>query len=419
DRLEMRIFGACLILASLINSLGASLTLWLKEDGFGHRTGLWVNANDAGDMEGVRHRAPPIEMKLVGEEGSEVTLSRVMTVRQMGRRKTAAYLTLSALLIFSTAFLLGYVVFRGVCRVCANEGDLVPLSDAPAGDHPGTLERVVRVSRASHPPGSSEGNALAREILQNLQNLRMDHTWTDSHYATLQFPSRSQRNTLWLVDAEGAELEEIPLDSEAYCAYSATGTVTGGLVYVNYGRREDVLLLRQMGVDVNGAIAIVRVGGGVSFAEKVWFVQEAGFVGALIYPDPADVPQDPRRLGLHGNTVISEHVHLGSGDPFTPGFPSFNHTQFPSSQSSGLPTIPAQPISANVASKLLSQLSGATLCPRGWQGRLPYVECVLGPGFSGGSNRRLKMAVHNTMKPVLLNNIFGSIEGSVEPGEEP
>lgn len=46
-------------------------------------------------------------------------------------------------------------------------------------------------------------------------------------------------------------------------------------------------------------------------------------------------------------------VHLGSGDPFTPGFPSFNHTQFPPIQSSGLPLIPALPISATVAAKLL------------------------------------------------------------------
>lgn len=37
---------------------------------------------------------------------------------------------------------------------------------------------------------------------------------------------RTQRNTLWLVDSEGAELEEIVLDSEGYCAYSATGTAT-------------------------------------------------------------------------------------------------------------------------------------------------------------------------------------------------
>ncbi|XP_016405089.1 transferrin receptor protein 2 isoform X1 [Sinocyclocheilus rhinocerous] len=390
---------------------------------------------------GVRRRVPPVEVKLVPlEEGSEVTLnsditSALMLQRQMDRRKAAVYLTLSGLLIFTTAFLLGYVAFRGMCRLCGNNGDLIPLSDAAGAQHSaegGVMymaelremlkkylkeERIEdtlrRVSRASHPPGSSEGNAVAREILQNLQNLRMDHTWTDSHYATLQFPSRTQPNALWLVDSEGAELEEIPLDSEGYCAYSATGTATGGVVYVNYGRSEDFEQLRAMGIALNGSIAVARVGGAVSFAEKVWHAQEAGLGGVLISPDPADVPQDTRRLGLHSNAVISEHVHLGSGDPFTPGFPSFNHTQFPSTQSSGLPIIPAQPISANVASKLLSQLSGAG-CPRGWQGRLPYVQCVLGPGFTGPSERRVKMAVYNTMKPVLLNNIFASIEGKVE-----
>uniref|UniRef100_A0A672PWZ5 Transferrin receptor protein 2-like n=1 Tax=Sinocyclocheilus grahami TaxID=75366 RepID=A0A672PWZ5_SINGR len=285
---------------------------------------------------GVRRRAPPVELKLVPlEEESEVTLNRditsaLMLQQRMDRRKAAVYLTLSGLLIFTTAFLLGFVAFRGMCRLCGNDGDLIPLSDAAGAQHSaegGVMytaelremlkkylkeERIEdtlrRVSRASHPPGSSEGNAVAREILQNLQNLRMDHTWTDSHYATLQFPSRTQRNTLWLVDSEGAELEEIPLDSEGYCAYSATGTATGGVVYVNYGRREDFEQLRVMGVALNGSIAVARVGGAVSFAEKVWLAQEAGLVGVLIYPDPADVPQDPRRLGLHSDAVISEHV---------------------------------------------------------------------------------------------------------------
>lgn len=133
-------------------------------------------------------------------------------------------------------------------------------------------------------------------------------------------------------------------------------------------------------------------------------------------------------------------VHLGSGDPFTPGFPSFNHTQFPPIQSSGLPLIPALPISASVATKLLrsapptqvtcsgiavttatprcicvcpSQLSGPS-CPPSWRGRLPYVRCVVGPEF--GSRHKVKMSVHNVMTPVLLNNIFSSLEGRVEPG---
>lgn len=52
-------------------------------------------------------------------------------------------------------------------------------------------------------------------------------------------------------------------------------------------------------------------------------------------------------------TSLSSQVHLGTGDPYTPGFPSFNQTQFPPVQSSGLPNIPAQPISADIASLLL------------------------------------------------------------------
>ncbi|KAI3375571.1 hypothetical protein L3Q82_003708 [Scortum barcoo] len=179
---------------------------------------------------------------------------------------------------------------------------------------------ISRVSRASHPPGSSEGTSLASEVLRRFRQLQMDHTWTESLYATLQFPDRSQRSSLWLVDSAGLISEQI-----------------------------------------------------------------------LLMP-----------------------VHLGSGDPFTPGFPSFNHTQFPPIQSSGLPLIPALPISATVAAKLLSQLSGPS-CPPSWRGRLPYVRCVVGPEFSSG--RRVKMSVHNVMTPVLLNNIFSSLEGRVKPDQ--
>ncbi|CAJ1048335.1 LOW QUALITY PROTEIN: transferrin receptor protein 2 [Xyrichtys novacula] len=188
----------------------------------------------------------------------------------------------------------------------------------------------------------------------------------------------------------------------------------GGVVYANYGRPQDFKWLESTGVSMVGCVVVMRVGGGVSFAEKVWLAESYRAGGALIYPDPADLPQDPRRLGLSTHTAVSEHVHLGSGDPFTPGFPSFNHTQFPPIQSSGLPLIPALPISASVAAKLLSQLSGPS-CPPSWRVRLPYVRCVVGPGLSSG--RRVKMSVHNVMTPVLLNNIFSSLEGRVEPDQ--
>uniref|UniRef100_A0A8K9X575 Transferrin receptor 2 n=1 Tax=Oncorhynchus mykiss TaxID=8022 RepID=A0A8K9X575_ONCMY len=339
-------------------------------------------------------------------------------------------------LCICAAFLLGYVAFRGSCHYCGVEGEMVPAEDKPGTDHDNLVEGMYlgelrdmlkkylqdekiesTVSRTTHPSGSSEGTALAAEILETFKDLHMDHTWTDSHYATLQFPSRIQRNSLWMVDSQGEVLEEIPLeDPDSYCAYSATGTATGGVVYVNYGRQQDFDWLQSSGVSVVGCVVVMRVGGGVSYAEKVLLAQKAGAGGALIYPDPADISQDPRRLGLNSYTAISEHVHLGSGDPFTPGFPSFNHTQFPPTQSSGLPVIPAQPISANVASKLLSQLTGP-VCPRGWQGRLPYVRCVLGRGFTSADGRRIRMGVYNTMTPVLLNNIFSSLEGRIEPDQ--
>ncbi|KAJ8255040.1 hypothetical protein GJAV_G00200280 [Gymnothorax javanicus] len=355
-------------------------------------------------------------------------------------RKAVFYLTLISLLIFTTAFLLGYVAFRASCHYCGKKDEeLVHVADKGYSDYDTwrgvmsmadlkemmrkylkeeQIENTVRrMSRSTHPSGSSEGTTLASEILQKFRQLRMDHTWTDSHYATLQFPSRTQKNSLWILDANEDVVEEIPLGSPSdYCAYSGTGTATGGVVYANYGRQEDFDLLRSLGVSMGGAVAVVRVGGGVSFAEKVWHAQRAGLGGVLIYPDPADIPQDPRRQGLYSSAAISEHVHLGSGDPFTPGFPSFNHTQFPPTQSSGLPLIPAQPISANVASQLLSQMKGPA-CPRGWQGRLPYVRCVLGPELTSGEDRRVRMGVYNTMKPVLLNNIFASIEGKIEPDQ--
>ena len=80
------------------------------------------------------------------------------------------------------------------------------------------------------------------------------------------------------------------------------------MVYANYGRPEDFNLLRSVGVSAVGHVVVMRVGGGVSFAEKVWLAERNGAGGALIYPDPADLPQDPRRLGLNSHTAVSEHV---------------------------------------------------------------------------------------------------------------
>ncbi|CAF88435.1 unnamed protein product, partial [Tetraodon nigroviridis] len=124
-------------------------------------------------------------------------------------------------------------------------------------------------------------------------------------------------------------------------------------------------------------------------------------------------PSQPVRL-LSLRRRGTAQVHLGSGDPFAPGFPSFNHSLVPPLQSSGLPLIPALPVSAAVAAKLLSQLTGPS-CPPLWRPRLPYVRCLVGPDLSSG--RRVRMSVTDQLMPVQLNNVFSSLEGRLEPDQ--
>ncbi|XP_016520768.1 transferrin receptor protein 2 isoform X3 [Poecilia formosa] len=351
-----------------------------------------------------------------------------MLRRLHGNRRGCVLIGVCGGVAFTAAFLLALAVLsgRGLCSQRAGleqpGGGATRPADGGAELYLGELREMMRrllqdedllstvsrVSRADHPPGSSEGTVLASEVLGRFRKLQMDHTWTESLDAMLQVPDRSFPSSLHLVDSAGRVFEQIPLNPSDYCPYSATGNYTGGVVYAHYGRPEDFNWLRSVGVLAAGHLVVMRVGGGVSFAEKVWLAERNGGGGALIYPDPADLPQDPRRLGLNAHTAVSEHVHLGSGDPFTPGFPSFNLSRFPPIPSSGLPLIPALPITATVAAKLLSQLSGPP-CPPSWRGRLPYVRCVLGPDF--GSGRRVRLSVQNLMTPVLLNNIFSSLEG--------
>uniref|UniRef100_G3U7U3 Transferrin receptor protein 2 n=1 Tax=Loxodonta africana TaxID=9785 RepID=G3U7U3_LOXAF len=256
--------------------------------------------------------------------------------------------------------------------------------------------------------GSAGMAALAQDIRAELSRQKLDHVWTDTHYVGLQFPDPDHPNTLHWVNESGRAGEQLPLeDPEVYCPYSATGNATGELVYAHYGRLEDLQDLQARGVEPAGRLLLVRVGM-ISFAQKVATAQDFGARGVLIYPDPADLSPDTHKLGLSSHRAVYGHVHMGTGDPYTPGFPSFNQTQFPPVQSSGLPRIPAQPISADIASRLLRKLEGP-VAPQEWQGHLPESPYHLGPGPG------LHLSVNNRRAATPISNIFGCIEGRSEP----
>ncbi|XP_061614053.1 transferrin receptor 1b [Phyllopteryx taeniolatus] len=226
----------------------------------------------------------------------------------------------------------------------------------------------------------SEGDVkLASVIADEFKTLGMEG-WNDVHYVQLQKPDSKRPNVVTF----GADV----FKPDGYLAYSATGKVEGKLVYGAYGRREDLDAVQKNNVEVNSSVLLLRAGN-LSFAQQVANAEARGASAVLIYLDPAD-------YDLRADTALYGHVHLGSGDPYTPGFPSFNHTQFPPTRSSALPGILAQTVTFNMARTLLERIGG--------------------PGKMGGVED-VTVEVNNVLVNTEIHNVFGVIEGFVDPDE--
>uniref|UniRef100_A0A8C1QZ61 Transferrin receptor protein 1 n=1 Tax=Cyprinus carpio TaxID=7962 RepID=A0A8C1QZ61_CYPCA len=245
-------------------------------------------------------------------------------------------------------------------------------------------------SSASHQAGSTGDEALANKIMGKFKTFGMS-TWTDEHYVKIHEPGSSNNRVLF----RGNVVET----TEGYLAYSAIKT--GAALYAHYGRAEDFRRLQDRNIDVNGKVVLVRAGL-LSFAEKVANAASLNASAVLIYPDPVN-------YSIKEDTALFGHVHLGTGDPYTPGFPSFNHTQFPPAQSSGLPSIPAQTITIKQATAIMSKLGGRT-SPDGWSdGMLRDTMYSL-----GDEGDIITVEVNNVLIQKKIHNVFGVIKGYMD-----
>ncbi|KAK9979830.1 hypothetical protein ABG768_013239 [Culter alburnus] len=247
-------------------------------------------------------------------------------------------------------------------------------------------------SSASHQAGTSGDEALANKIMGKFKTFGMT-PWTDEHYVKVHEPAVSKNRVLFRGNVVGT--------TEGYLAYSAVTTVQGAALYAHYGRAEDFRRLQELTVDVNGKVVLVRAGL-LSFAEKVANAANLNASAVLIYPDPVN-------YSINEDTALFGHVHLGTGDPYTPGFPSFNHTQFPPAKSSGLPRIPAQTITMKQAAEIMSKLGGRT-SPDGWSdGMLEGTMYRL-----GDDQDNITVEVNNVLVEKKIHNVFGVIKGYVD-----
>ena len=113
-----------------------------------------------------------------------------------------------------------------------------------------------------------------------------------------------------------------------YLAYSASGDVTGDVVYAGSGNPEDYDWLAAQGIDVRGKIALVRYSVPYSYRGfKALTAEQRGLAGMLIYSDPADDGFKKGKTYPDGPWGPESHIQRGGiaydfivpGDPLTPG----------------------------------------------------------------------------------------------------
>jgi len=215
---------------------------------------------------------------------------------------------------------------------------------------------------------------------------------------------------------------------QSFHALSASGNVTGPLIYVNYGHKKDFKAMWDSQIDVKGAVVLMRYYGTQSDrAMKVKAAQDAGAAGVLMYSDPADDGFQKGDAWPAGRWRPKDGVQRGSvalsnmiiGDVLTPGRASTKEEErMPKDKNPALPSIPSIPISWENAQKLLQSLDGIgnEVFPD-WVGGVPDVK----KWFSGHPEKSPKVNLQNLQDEVdkqRITNIFGSFVGTEEKAKK-
>lgn len=226
-----------------------------------------------------------------------------------------------------------------------------------------------------------------------------------------RFTAKLQEPVLSVDPTSNQTAEQLP----TYNAYSIDGDVTGPLVYVNNGNREDYEELNRLGISVKGAIVIARYGDGWR-GIKPKVAGEHGAIGCIIYSDPKgdgyfngdDYPSGGwrPRFGVQRGSVMDTDY---PGDPLTPGIgATADAKRLPIKEAKTITKIPVLPISYADATPLLSALKGPIALEK-WRGGLPITYHV-GPG---PAKVHLKVSSNWDMKPIydVIATLHGSDDG--------
>jgi len=285
---------------------------------------------------------------------------------------------------------------------------------------------MERIAGTPHHAGSPGAKAVADYAAAQMKEWGLD-THIETFEALMPYPNAGAGSrSLEMISPVRfrASLKEPPIPGDpatddngqipTYNAYSASGDVTGQLIYVNYGMPEDYAYLKRQSIDARGKIAIVRYGKGWR-GLKPKLAQDNGAVACIIYSDPRDdgyFQGDPYPKGF---TRSEQSVQRGSvmdmmlypGDPLSPGWASeAGARKLAREDAATLLKIPVMPISWGDAKPLLEQIEGE-LAPEAWRGALP-ITYHIGPG---PATVHLKLDFDWANRP--LYDVIATIPGAV------
>ncbi|MFN3998130.1 M28 family peptidase [Algoriphagus sp.] len=231
---------------------------------------------------------------------------------------------------------------------------------------------------------------------------------------------------LTLSQKEGA-LPEDPFSNDprlhlGFNAFSGSGDVTAEVVYVNYGTREDFMKLAEMGVPLEGKIAVARYGGNFR-GYKAKYAEQYGMIGLVVYTDPKDSGFTRGEVYPKGPFFNETTIQRGSmltldytGDPLTPGKPALpldGPEKVDRLDPKDVPfhKIPVTPIGYGAAKEILSRMTGSEV-PEAWQGGLDFKYRI-----TGGEDLKVRVMVDQKPDFIRANNVVGTFEGSEFPNE--
>ena len=153
---------------------------------------------------------------------------------------------------------------------------------------------LQELAASPHLAGGPRDKQLAHWIEQSWRGFGIDSVSLQSYNFLLSYPDSENPNKIYLLDGAGEvrftsrHQEEVlrPEDEHqdfihAFNAFSPKGDVTGELVYVNYGRVEDIERLEELGVNLQGKIAISRYGK-IFRGNRLKNCQDAGAIGEKV-----------------------------------------------------------------------------------------------------------------------------------------